>query len=112
MSTDIYLNEPKLTRTKRRCYRIEIENSYTSGKSLSYHQEDIEVDAEGGYYSKAPAPSLSYPIEQIVTGVYEVVDPVTGQTVSFSGAAVALWIEQDYITKATAALAPPVEPSV
>lgn len=108
MSTDIYLNEAKLTRTKRRCYRIEIENSYNSGKSISYHQEDIEVDADSVYYSKAPAPSLYYPIEQIVTGVYEVADPVTGQTVSLSGAAVALWIEQDYVAKATASLLPPV----
>ncbi len=104
MTTDIYLNEPKLTRTKRRCFRIEIENTYQGNKSISYHQEDIQVDSDGAYLSKSPAISLSIPIEQVATSIYEIADPVTGQTVSFSGAAVAAWIEANYIEKATQAL--------
>jgi hypothetical protein len=108
MATDIYLNDLQPTRIKRRAYRIEIENSYQGNKSITYHQEDLSVDANGVYYSKSPAPSLFYPIEQVATCIYEITDPITGNVVSFSGAAVAMWIEQDYIAKATAALAPPV----
>lgn len=107
--TDIYLNEPTLLRTKRRAARIEIQNPYnpaSAEKSISYIQEDVQVDANGNYLTSAPAPVLYFPVDQIITTTYEVVDPVTGQTVTISGAAIALWLEQDYVVRATAALQP------
>lgn len=101
---DIYLNDPVALRTKRRAFRIEIENPQGTYKHVHYHQEDVQVTAEDVRVSSTQAASITIPFATVAVQVRTVHDPVTGQDVTMSGAAVAAWIEADYFERASALL--------
>ena len=84
----------------------------TTGKSIAYHQQDCVKAADGSTVALVAAPSLHVPLNDVARGVYTVADPVTGLTVTFSGAAVLDWLSQDYVVRVTASLvpAPPLPP--
>lgn len=109
MSTMIYLTDPVTTRTRRRCFRIEIENPNIGTKRLSYHQQDITEDSNEVEISVKQANSLSFDVNDITTDIIEIIDPVTNNTINISGAAIALWLEAHYIKKATESLIPKTE---
>lgn len=108
MSTMIYLTDPITTRTRRRCYMIEINNPNIGEKILNYHQQDLTEDLEETEISSKQAKSLSFPVSSIATDLVVITDPVTGLTTPISGFAIALWLEQHYIIKTKEDLAPPI----
>lgn len=101
---DIYLNDPVTLRTKRRTFRIEVENPMGTDKMVRYHQEDVLVDPQDNRVSASQSGTLTVAFADLAGTTYEITDPVTGQTVTLSGAAIALWIESDYCARAAAAL--------
>lgn len=101
---DLFLNDPTPTRTRRRAFRIEIDNPQASTKHIHYHQEDVQVKDDDERVAAVMAPSIDVPFDDIVYQVREITDPVTGLTTPISGAAVAAWIEADYLERATNAL--------
>ena len=106
---DLYLPDYTHLRTKRRAFRIEIDNPEGPiGKKVSYHQEDalrsVDENNVETRISATTVPSLVPNFEDVMAATYEITDPVTNETHTFSGAAVALWIEADYVARATAAL--------
>ena len=110
--TDVYLNAAAMLRIKRRCFRFEAENPEGVGaKSIAYHQQDCVKAVDGSTLALVAAPSLRIPLNDIAVGIYTVADPVTGLTVTFSGAAVLDWLSQDYVVRLTASLVP-VTPGV
>lgn len=112
--SDLYINDPVALRTKRRAYRIEIENTMGSlDKVVRYHQEDVIVDAAGDKVASSTFGTLEVPLSTIGMTFYPVTDPVTGQSFTLSGYCIALWLENDYVTRASALLPPvPVLPPV
>ena len=101
---DLFLNDPTPTRTRRRAFRIEIDNPQTTTKHIHYHQEDVQVTQDDSRLAAVPAPSIDVTFDELATVVREVYDPVTGLTTPISGAAVAAWIEADYLERAESAL--------
>lgn len=101
---DLYLNDPTPTRTRRRAYRIEIDNPQSAPKHIHYHQEDVQVTADDVRLGAVFAPSIDVAFDDLVMEVREIADPVTGITTPISGAAVAAWIEADYLDRAASAL--------
>lgn len=97
---DMFLQDPGPVRKKRRSFRIEIDNPMGSPKTIKYHQEDVLVDSGGVKITSEMAPSIITPFMEVATTVYLLNDPVTGNAVSISGAAIAMWIELDYIARA------------
>lgn len=101
---DLYLTDLVATRTKRRAYAITIDNPQAADKHVAYHQEDVQVTADDTRVSAIKAGTMTVPFGTVAVQVRTVHDPVTGQDVTMSGAAVAAWIEADYVERATAAL--------
>lgn len=105
---DLYIPESRPTRTKRRAFRIEIENNKSGNKSLAYHQEDILVFTDDGACARPwqndYVGSLVIPFSELATTIHEIDCPVTGQKIALSGAAIAMWLEHDYVTRAQADL--------
>jgi len=101
---DLYLNDPTPTRTRRRAFRIEIDNPQSTTKHIHYHQEDVQVTSDDSRLGAVQAPSIDVTFDELVTEVREILDPVTGLTTPISGAAVAAWIEADYLDRAANAL--------
>ena len=105
--TDLFVTDPTLTRTKRRANRLEIINPSVGDKMLIYWQEDAVVDADGKVLGSQMAGTIGVNFNVLAPTTYAIPDPVTGQTVTFSGAAIALWLEHDFITRAGELLNPP-----
>jgi len=101
-AADLFLTPVQSLQTKRRAFRVEINNPYQGSQTVSYHQEDLQVDASGVSHSGVQAESFSIPGTTIETAVYSIADPVTGTTQNISGAAIAMWLAEDYMTRATA----------
>lgn len=104
---DLYLPETLPDRIKRRAFKIEIENPSQGNKTVFYHQKDILLSG-AEEIGERRVESMQIPfMPDIATKTITVNDPVTGQTVTFSGAAVAIWIEQDYYDRASAQVGAP-----
>jgi hypothetical protein len=91
---------------RNRTFRTEIETPpEDTGKSVSYHRQ--RVIEEGGLIigvaTDQPGPLVIPFLPDLATTVRTVADPVTGQTVTISGAGLALWITADYEARNAAA---------
>ncbi len=100
----LYTKELVITQERVRCFRVEIENPNVGSKKISYHQELLLEDENGNEVSKKMHTSLHVSFDDVATKTLEIADPVTGETVTVSGAAVAMWIEEHYIQEAQKAL--------
>ena len=107
MTTDIYLGEAVSVRTRRRCYRINVENPSVGNKEITFYQQDLTEDSNGNELASKQSESLAFDINGIVMDIIEIADPVTGLTTHISGAAIAMWLEAEYVLKVQASLAPP-----
>lgn len=107
--------------TRNRAHHIAIHTPQDdAAKRITYCREAIIEDDAGHMVARAlvQPDDLVVPfVPAIATTVRTVVDPVTGQSVTFSGAGLAAWIAQDYdernaadITPAPAALAEEPQP--
>jgi hypothetical protein len=105
--TDIVISPLQELKTRRRAFRVEIENPLNGTQSIIYQQEDVTVDVKDVEFGKRYAGSISVPMTDLFGVLRDISDPVTGKTVSISGAAIAMWIEADYVERALAALNPP-----
>jgi hypothetical protein len=87
-----------MTSTRTRCFRVEIESPPAdAAKSIAYHRERvIEEDGEIIGKAKTQPDSIRLPFRDLATVVRTVTDPVTGQEVRCSAAAIAAWITADY----------------
>jgi len=104
---DLFLSEKPKTVIKRRAPRIQIENPKAGGKSVSYVYEDTPVYEDGTYAAPDKTDflgSLDVPFSDLAVTVYAITCPGTGQTLQLSGAAIALWLEEDFVTRMMAEL--------
>jgi hypothetical protein len=99
--------------TRNRCHFIGIATPQDdTQKRITFCREAILEDANGVMQGRALAQpaDLAVPfLPDLATSVRTIADPVTGQPVTFSGAALALWITQEYDARNLSDITPPAD---
>jgi hypothetical protein len=96
--------------TRTRCHHIAISTPQDdAAKRVTFCREAIIETDEGEMVGRAltqPADIVVPFLPDLATTMHTVTDPITGQPVTFSGAALALWITAEYEAR-NAPVAPP-----
>jgi hypothetical protein len=100
--------------TRTRCHHIAISTPQNDGaKRVTFCRESILETDDGYILGKTidqPA-DIVVPFLDLATITHTVTDPITGQEVTFSGAALAAWITAEYEARNAPVVAPAPEPT-